>query len=110
MLNVDSLKDQICMGIKNIIVPAIKETIRTGYPQESDIGNEISEEQSSVFDDLVSEQFADVLANAIDYYVKNMAIEGTIITNGGPTTQIARINANPIPKINGKLPNTLGIR
>lgn len=110
MLNVDTLTDQIYMGIKNIIIPAIKETIMAGYPYESEIGNEISKEQADIFDDLVSQQFAEVLANAIDYYVKNMAIEGTIITNGGPTTQVARINATPVPQINGKLPNTLGIR
>ena len=109
MLDVDTLTDQIYMGMKNIIVPTIKTMIRSGYPQDSSIGDEMSENQSKVFDDLASEQFAEILANAIDYYVKNMAIEGTIITNGGPTTQVARITANKIPQVNGKLPNSLGI-
>lgn len=110
MLDVDTLTDQIYTGIQNVIVPAIKTMIRSGYPKNSDIGDEVSEEQSNVFDELVSKQFAEILANAIDYYVKNIAIEGTIITNGSPTTQVAKITANKVPQVNGKIPNSLGIR
>jgi hypothetical protein len=52
---------------------------------------------------------ADNIANAIDYYIKNMAITGTIITVGSPVTQTAVITSMPTPVANGKVPNTLGI-
>ncbi len=109
MLNPNELKNQIKQGIQSIIVPAVKTMIRSGYPETSSIGDEVSEDQSKVFDDLVSDQFAEILANAIDYYVKNIAISGIIITTGSPVTQQAVITPNKVPTVNGKLPNTLGI-
>ena len=73
-------------------------------PTTSELGNEQAKEVATVFDEMVSEALADILANAIDYYVKNMNITGTIITVGGPTTQTATIAPAPTPITGGKIP------
>jgi hypothetical protein len=64
---------------------------------------------ADTFDELVSESLADIIANAIDYYIKNMNITGTIITVGSPVTQTAVIAPAPTPITGGKIPNTFGI-
>ena len=109
MLNVDGLKDNIKQMIQDIVIPAIKEIELARQPNKSDIGEKQAEQIAETFDELVSEPLADNLANAIDYYVKNMAITGTIITVGSPVTQTAIITSMPTPVTNGKVPNTLGI-
>ena len=109
MLNVDGLKEQIMQTIKDVIVPAIKEIELARQPNKSDVGDKQAEQIAQTFDELVTEPLADNLANAIDYYIKNMAITGTIITVGSPVTQTAVITSMPKPVSNGKVPNTLGI-
>lgn len=109
MLNVDGLKDNIAKMIKDIVIPAIKEIELARQPVKSDLGDEVAEQMANTFDELVTEKLADNLANAIDYYVKNAQIFGTIITVGSPVTQTAIVNSTPIPTTNGKIPNTLGI-
>ena len=109
MLNVDGLKDQIKQSIQEIVIPAIKEIERARQPMKTEIGDELAEQMANTFDELVTEPLADNLANAIDYYIKNMAITGTIITVGSPVTQTAVITSMPTPVANGKVPNTLGI-
>lgn len=109
MLNVDGLKDNIKQMIQDIVIPAIKEIELARQPNKSDIGEKQAEQIAETFDELVSEPLADNLANAIDYYVKNIAITGTIITVGSPVTQTAVITSMPTPVANGKVPNTLGI-
>ena len=109
MLNVDGLKEQIKQSIQEIVIPAIKEIERARQPNKSELGDAQAEQIAKTFDELVSEPLADNLANAIDYYVKNIAITGTIITTGTPVTQTAVITSMPTPVANGKVPNTLGI-
>jgi hypothetical protein len=109
MLDVDKLKEQIKEGIQNIVIPAIERVELLKLPQQSAAGNEMSKNVADTFDELVSDALADIIANAIDYYVKNMNITGTIITNGSPTTQVAQISPAPTPITGGKIPNTLGI-
>lgn len=109
MLNVDGLKEQIMQTIKDVIIPAIKEIELARQPNKSDVGEKQAEQIAETFDELVTEPLADNLANAIDYYIKNMAITGTIITTGSPVTQTAIITSQKTPVANGKVPNTLGI-
>lgn len=109
MLNVDGLKEQIMQTIKDIVIPAIKEIELARQPIKSDIGDQHAEQIANTFDELVTEPLADNIANAIDYYIKNMSITGTIITVGSPVTQTAVISSMPTPVANGKVPNTLGI-
>ena len=109
MLDVDKLKDQIKTGIQNTVVPAIERMELKRQPRTSKKGNEQAKNIANAFDELVSESLADIIANAIDYYIKNMNITGTIITFGSPTTQTAKINPAATPIVGGKIPNTLGI-
>lgn len=109
MLNVDGLKDQIKEIIQNIVIPAIKEIELARQPVKSDVGDKYAQQIADTFDELVTEPLAENLANAIDYYVKNISITGTIITVGGMFSQVANISSMPTPVANGKVPNTLGI-
>lgn len=109
MLKVDDLQSQILSALKKIIPPAIETCINAQHPVSSKIGEEEAKKFADMFDDLVSEPLATSLANAIDYYVKNASVTGQIITNGGPTTQVAIITAAPNPVSGGKIPNTFGI-
>jgi hypothetical protein len=109
MLDVDKLKDQIKTGIQNTVIPAIERIELKKQPTTSELGNEQAKEVATVFDEMVSEALADIIANAIDYYIKNANITGTIITVGSPSTQTANIVAAPTPITGGKIPNTFGI-
>lgn len=109
MLNVDQLKEQIQTGFKQILTPAIERILLMQYPEKTKEGSEMSKNIADTFEDIVAESLAEVLANAIDSYIKNIAITGTVITVGGPATQTAQITSMPTPITNGKVPNTLGI-
>lgn len=110
MLKVDDLESQLKTAFSNTIPPAIKQIILAELPTKTATGDELAERVANIFDDLVSAQLAKLVAYAIDYYVKNAAITGTIITTGSPTMQTAKIFSSPTPTINGKIPNTLGIK
>ena len=79
------------------------------FPEKSEYGEDLAKDMAETFDELTAEPLADLLANAIDYYVKNITITGTIITAGSPVTQTAQIVPSPTPVTAGKIPNTLGI-
>lgn len=110
MLDRNTLKEHIANGISTIVCPAIKECILRSYPVESDIGNATAEKFANNFDELVADQFAEIIASAIDYYIKNAELYGTIITTGTPFTQTAVLTPTPVPISNGKIPNTIGIK
>ena len=109
MLQVDDLKKQIQSGLTEIYKPAIERIVIMLFPEKSDLRDEMAKDISEAFDDMTSEPMAEVLANAIDYYVKNITITGTIITTGSPVTQTAQIVQSQAPVSAGKIPNTLGI-
>lgn len=109
MLDTDKLKSEIMDGIRNIIIPAIENIELLKTPQQSELTNKLAKDVAETFDELVTEPFADIIANAIDYYIKNMNITGTVITTGSPVTQTAVIVPASTPITGGKVPNTLGI-
>lgn len=106
---VADLENQIKCAFQNIIPPAIERCKLGEYQMESDIAKKKAKEYADTFDELLSADLAKLIANAIDYYVKNMWITGQIITVGGPVTQMAMIAPAPTPVVAGKIPNTLGI-
>ena len=110
MLDKDTLKENLANGLSTIVRPAIEECFKRMWPVKSNTGDSYAESFANNFDEMVSEQLAEVFASAIDYYVKNIEINGTIITMGSPTTQTAKINGMSTPILNGVVPNTLGIR
>ena len=109
MLNVDKLKNEIANAIKTIIVPAI-ETMELNQLPTGKLSEKMAKDKAKVFDDLVTEQFSEILANAIHSYIKNANIIGNIITVGSPTTQTATISPAATPSIAGAIPNTFGIK
>lgn len=109
MLNKDDLKSQIQAALSNTLPKALEQCMINAAGSESNVVNEMAKDFSETFDQLVSEPLAESLAGAIDYYIKNAAITGTIITVGGMTTQTASIAPPPTPAVGGKIPNTLGI-
>lgn len=109
MLNLDALKTQIKNGLTEIYKPAVKQVILDLFVQRTEYGDELAEEISTTFDEITAEPFAELLSAAIDYYVRNISLSGTVITVGSPTTQTAYIAPASSPQIAGKIPNTLGI-
>lgn len=109
MLNKNDLKTQIQAALSNTIPKALSQCMINSAGVESDAVNQMAKEFEETFDELVSEPLAESLAGAIDYYVKNATITGTIITVGSMTTQTAAISPAPNPVSAGKIPNTLGI-
>ena len=112
MLDKNALKDNIEAGLRDIVAPAIEECILRTYPGKSDIGDKTAEQFKLNFDKLVSEQLAEVLASAIDYYVRNIEIYGKIWSSPLiPHSMFqAKINSFSMPMLNGTIPNSLGIK
>ena len=109
MLNPSSLESQLKDIYSTILPPAVEQIVLTLFPQETDIGNNIAKQCAETFDEMVSGPLAEMIANAIDYYVHNISISGMIITTGSPFTQQAQIAPAPSPTVGGKIPNTFGI-
>ena len=109
MLKVDDLKSQIQSALSAYIPAALQTCLLNQQPEKSEQSTQMAKEFAETFDKLVSEQLAESLANAIDYYIKNADITGTIITIGNKFTQTARITPAPTPITGGKIPNTFGI-
>jgi hypothetical protein len=109
MLDSNKLQKQLQQSIQDIIIPAIEQLELKRYPYKNQWSERNAKEISKLFDNLVSEPLAKVIADAIDCYIKNANVTGTIITTGSPTTQVARINPAGTPTMGGKIPNTFGI-
>ena len=109
MLNPSSLQSQLKDIYSTILPPAVEQVVLTLFPQETDIGEKIAKQCAETFDDMVSAQLAEMMANAIDYYVKNISISGMIITTGSPYTQQAQIVPAANNTVGGTIPNTFGI-
>ena len=71
--------------------------------------DEMAKDIAERFDASTSDQMAELLSSAIDYYVKNISVTGTLITTGSPFVHTVSITAAPTPITAGKIPNTLGI-
>lgn len=110
MLKPDVLKQQLADMFHSTIPTTFKQAYLQLLPEKSEAGDKAAEEFGKIFDELLSEQWAETMAQAIDYYVKNAQIFGNLITNGSPTTHFCSINSTPMPATNGSIPNTLGIK
>lgn len=109
MLKKDDLKQQIKTGLSEVYKPAIERIVLMLFPQKTEYGDDLAKDIAEAFDDMTSDAMADILAGAIDYYVKNITITGTLITTGSPVTHTCSIFGAPNPLSGGKIPNTLGI-
>ena len=109
MLEQENLKDRLEKGFKDIFDKGIENFIKASYPMQSEIGDEMAKNLSEMFCNIICPQLADVIAANIHTYIKNIEIHGLVVTNGGPTTQLAKINGAP-PITAGVIPNTLGVK
>jgi len=109
MLKVNDLQSQIKSALTDIYKPAIHDIFAMIFPQKTSYIEEMCNEVADTFDEMTSEPMAEMLATAIDTYIKNISISGTIITTGSPISQTAQILPSPTPIVAGKIPNTLGI-
>ena len=109
MLNVGDLQIAIKNALTDIYKPAVKQAVLGLFNEKSEYAENIADTISTTFDETTSDQFAMLLANAIDYYVKNITITGTFITTGSPWTHMGAIVPADKPIMAGKTPNTLGI-
>lgn len=109
MLKVNELEKALTTAFEEVLPSALEEAFIHVLPCSSDDGNKKAKEFGQCISDMVSEPLGQRIANAIDYYIKNADIYGTVITVGSPSTQTAKIES-PSPMVNGKLPNTLGIK
>lgn len=109
MLNVDNLQKSLQVAFEEVLPSAFEEVMRAMLPMQSTDGDNKVKAVSNFVKDLISEDLSTRIASAIDYYIKNADIYGTIITVGSPSTQTAKIES-PSPLTNGKVPNTLGIK
>ena len=109
MLKPDVLQKQIKQALTDIYKPAIKQLVLVMNPTSSATIDDISDKLAETFDELTADAMSEALAKAIDYYVHNIDITGTIVTIGSPATQTANVVAPPMPMMGGKIPNTLGI-
>ena len=109
MLNENKLYKEIKASFNETFPTAFEHAFRTTFPEQSAAGNEVAKQFGKSIDDAISDPLAKRLAAAIDYYVRNANVYGTIITTGSPVTQMAAISS-PTPLTNGKIPNTFGIQ
>jgi len=108
MLNVATLKSQLQGAFEEILPGAFEQAMLCALPSKTAVGSDMAKNFGDTVCDLIAEPLAEALSSAIDYYVKNITIYGTILTTGTPVSQTAIITS-PSPITNGKVPNSLGI-
>lgn len=107
-LNLPRLQDELTKAFEEVLPTAFETALKETFPEKSKAGEEMAKQFGETIKNLVAEDLGKRIAGAIDYYIKNANIYGTIITVGGPFTQTAVIQS-PAPITNGKVPCTLGI-
>lgn len=110
MLKPDTLKQKIQEAVESTFQPALEQAFTEILPCQTQQGIDYAKQFAETITTTIAEPFAEQLSSAIDYYVKNAEIFGTIITIGTPITQTAIVQSTSVPVSNGAIPNTLGIR
>lgn len=108
MLNPQNLENQIKNALEQYLPPAFENALKITMPIPTEAGDNMCKDFGQAISDQLSGPLASSLASAIDYYIKNISIQGTILTTGSPVTQQAII-MSPSPITNGIVPNSLKI-
>lgn len=109
MLNPTNLEQQLKNAFEQYLPPAFEQAAKILLPTETEAGKEMCKDFGQAVSDMLSEPLASSLAAAIDYYVKNITFQGTIMTTGTPVAQTAFIAPAPTPIVAGVIPNTLKV-
>ena len=110
MLNKSELESQLKSSLHEHFKNACEQAVAKLMPVPTKNGDKRIQEFSECFTTIIEENISTCLAEAIDYYVKNIELHGTVITVGSPTTQTAKIDCTPNPTSNFAIPNCLGIK
>lgn len=110
MLNPSGLEQQIKNALDQYLPPTFEQAAHILIPTKTEDSDELCKEFGQTVADLLAEPLASSLAAAIDYYVKNISISGTILTTGSPVAQQAMIMPAPTPVVAGVIPNTLKVQ
>ena len=108
MLNPTRLESELKTAFEECLPGAFERAFMETMPEKSKAAEEKAKQFGETIKELLAEDLAKRIAGAIDYYVKNANVYGTIITMGSPFTQTAVVNT-PSPVTGGKIPNQLGI-
>lgn len=108
MLNLTTLEQQLKSGFEDVLLGALEQTYKCTFPGQSSRGDDMAKVFGETGSKLLAEPLAKIIAAAIDYYVKNISISGTLLTTGSPVTQQAIIQS-PTPVMNGIIPNSFKI-
>ncbi len=108
MLNKTRLKNELKAAFDDIFPGAFEEAYLATMPTLTKEGKDIAKEFGERVNKLISDDLSTAMASAIDYYVRNISISGTLITQGTPVLHTCRINS-PSPLVNGILINSLKI-
>lgn len=109
MLNPQRLNMEIKQAFEEVLPPAFEVAVKQMLPATTTNGDETAKKFAETIKELICEDLAERISGAIDYYVKNANVYGTIITVGGPFSQTATV-ATPTPLLGGSVPNMLGIK
>ena len=98
-LDQGKLKQHIQQAFEEILPDAFETAFSKVCPSDSTDGNNAAKQFGETVSEMVSEQLADRLSSAIDYYVKNAQIFGKfmilgISTVGSPTAQAQVVPLN----------------
>ena len=110
MLNPNNLETQIKNALEQYLPPTFERAVHLLIPSKTEDSDELCKEFGQTVSDMLAEPLASSLAAAIDYYVKNISISGTILTTGSPVAQQAIIMPAPTPVVAGVIPNTLKVQ
>ena len=107
-LNKSFLQQEFYEAFNELFPVAFTQALDETFAEKSELATNICENFGKTITELLANDLSIRMAEAIDTYVKNADINGTIITVGSPSTQTAKIKS---PKVvtNGFVPNTLRI-
>ena len=110
MLNPAGLEQQIKNALEQYLPPTFERAAHVLLPSKTEDSDELCKDFGQTVSDMLAEPLASSLAAAIDYYVKNISISGTVLTTGSPVAQQAVIAPAPTPVVAGVIPNTLKVQ
>lgn len=96
-LDVNKLKDNIQTAIEDTFTPALQVAFKKVMPGETVASDTAAKTFATTFVDLCAEPFAEQLASAIDYYIKNANIHGQMMLLGVSTVGSMTAQSQVVP-------------
>lgn len=105
MLDAGKLKQNLLDLFNTTIPSAFEQAYLETMPNKSDVGDKIAKQFGETLKNMLAEQWAETMAQAIDYYVKNADVHGQMMlvgipTAGSPTSHVSlphMVSAQTLP-------------